>query len=177
MNIASILQQTGAIDAIAKQLGVDEKTARTGASILLPAIVAGMGRSSAGSGGLGGLAGAIAGQGGGGLLDLVLGSQPAPVEKGNDILGQIFGNKDVSRSVATEAAGASGMNPELLKKMLPLLAMAAAGYLATQAAKNRGAAEPVAPAPAPSPAPTSTSPEPELGGILGSIIGGLSKRL
>ena len=179
MNITSILQQTGAIDAIAKQLGVDEQTARTGASILLPAIVAGMGRSSAGSGGLGGLAGAIAGQGGGGLLDLVLGSQPAPVEKGNDILGQIFGNKDVSRSVATEAAGASGMSPDLLKKMLPLLAMAAAGYLATQAAKNRGAAEPLAPAPAPapSPAPTSTSPEPELGGILGSIIGGLSKRL
>ncbi len=46
---------------------------------------------------MGGLLGQL---GGGGLLDSVLGSQPTPVEQGNDVLGQIFGSKDVSRTVA-----------------------------------------------------------------------------
>jgi len=147
MNLGALLQETGAIDSIAKELGVDPQMAKTGAAVLLPAILAGMGRSGAGQdagatdaagglGSLGGLIGALGGASGGGLLDLVLGSQPTPVDKGNDILGQIFGNKDVSRSVAEEAAGASGLSSDLLKKMLPLLAMAVAGYLAQQAGKG-----------------------------------------
>ena len=164
MNIGSILAQTGAIDSIAKQLGVEPQVARTGAAVLLPAILAGMGRQSAGAqgsgGGLGDLVGAIAGSGGGGLLDLVLGSGPTPVDRGNDILGQIFGNKDVSRTVATEAAGASGMSADLLKKMLPLLAMAVAGYLAQRGQQTD----------------TATSGQGDLGGLLGSIVGGLAKR-
>ncbi len=120
-----------------------------------------MGRSGSGSEGLGGLVGAIAGSGGGGLLDLVLGSQPTPVDKGNDILGQIFGNKDVSRTVAQEAAGASGMDSTLLKKMLPLLAMAVAGYLAQRG--QQGGAQ-------------TQAGGPDLGGLIGSIIGGLASR-
>ena len=166
MNMGEILRQTGALDSIATQLGIDSKTAATGASILLPAIMAGMGRSGNGSGGLGGLIGGLAGAGGGGLLDLVLGSQPAPVDKGNDILGQIFGSKDVSRTVATEAAGASGLSSDLLKKMLPLLAMAVVGYLA-QRGQGGASAAPAAPA-----APA----QPDLGGLIGSIIGGFAKR-
>ncbi|MEZ5744188.1 MAG: DUF937 domain-containing protein [Sphingomonadaceae bacterium] len=165
MNLGTILQQTGAIDSIAGELGIDPQVAKTGAAVLLPAILAGMGRSSAApaassGGGLGDLVGAIAGSGGGGLLDLVLGNQPTPVDRGNDILGQIFGNKDVSRSVAAEAAGASGMSSDLLKKMLPLLAMAVAGYLAQQGKQG---------------APAQAS-GPDLGGLLGTIIGGLAGR-
>lgn len=163
MNLGALLQETGAIDSIAKELGVDPAMARTGASVLLPAILAGMGRSGAGqdagaaTGGLGGLIGALGGASGGGLLDLVLGSQPTPVDKGNDILGQIFGNKDVSRSVADEAAGASGLSSDLLRKMLPLLAMAVAGYLAQQAGKGGQGAGGGA-----------------LGGLLGAIVKGFA---
>lgn len=161
MNLGAILQQSGAIDSIAKELNVDAATAKTGASVLLPAILAGMGRSGAGSGGLGGLIGALGGSAGGGLLDLVLGKQPTPVDKGNDILGQIFGNKDVSRTVAAEAAGASGLSSDLLKKMLPLLAMAAAGYLAQQGGKSGSA---------------GAGGGGALGGLLGAIVGGFAKR-
>jgi len=156
MNIGAMLQESGALDNIAGELGIDAQTARTGAQVLLPAIVAGMGRSSAGSGGLGGLIGALGGASGGGLLDLVLGSGATPVVRGNDVLGQIFGNKDVSRSVAEEAAGASGVSSDLLKKMLPLLAMAVAGYLAQQ---GKG---------------TSGAQGGGLGGILGAIVGGFA---
>ena len=177
MNLGQMLQQTGAISSMAKELGVDEGTARTAAGALLPAIVAGMGRSATGGsatpdpmGGLGGLAGAILGGGGagglgGGLLDAVLGSKPTPTDAGNTILGNIFGSKDVSRSVASEVAGYTGLDEGLLKKMLPILAMAVAGYLAKQATGG-GAATPT-------PAPTSGG---VMGGILGSIVSGMMKR-
>ena len=48
------------------------------------------------------------------------------------MLGQLFGSKDVSRTVAQNAASQSGLEPSLLKKMLPMLAMLVAGYLAKQ---------------------------------------------
>lgn len=180
MNLNDILAQTGAIDSIAKELGVDPQVARTGASVLLPAIVAGMGRDTVGAGGsraadpgLGGLGAILGGLGGGagagGLLDLVLGSQPTPVDKGNDILGQIFGTKDVSRGVADAASGATGIDSGLLRKMLPLLAMAVVGYLARQGS-GPGGGQPAAPAPQSAPAGGA------LGGILGSIVGGMLRR-
>lgn len=185
MSLVSMLQQTGAISSMARELGVDESTAKTAAGALLPAIVAGMGRSATGGsatpdpmGGLGGLAGAILGGGGpsssgglggalagglgGGLLDAVLGSSPTPTAPGNDILGNIFGSKDVSRSVAGEVAGVTGLDEGLLKKMLPILAMAVAGYLAKQATGNQSA-----------PAAGGSNP---LGGILGSIVSGMMTR-
>lgn len=171
MSLASMLQQTGAISAMARELGVDENTAKTAAGALLPAIVAGMGRSATGGaatpdplGGLGGLAGAILGGGaGGGLLEAVLGTQSTPTGPGNDILGNIFGSKDVSRSVAGEVAAMTGIDEGLLKKMLPILAMAVAGYMAKQASGG---------APAGGSAPAANP----LGGILGSIIGGMMMR-
>jgi len=70
--------------------------------------------------------------GGGGLLDNVLSPQPTDIGHGNNLLGQIFGSKDVSRSVAQSAAERSGLNPSLLKRMLPMVAMMAAGYMAKQ---------------------------------------------
>ena len=175
MSLAQMLQQTGAIGAMAKELGIDEQTAGTAAGALLPAIVAGFGRSATGGsatpdplGGLGGLAGAILGGGGsgglgGGLLDAVLGSSPTPTQPGNDILGNIFGSKDVSRSVAGEVSALTGLDEGLLKKMLPILAMAVAGYMAKQASGGNGATGGGAGGGA-------------LGGILGSIVSGMMAR-
>ncbi len=173
MSLAAMLQQTGAISSMARELGVDEATAKTAAGALLPAIVAGMGRSATGGastpdpmGGLGSLAGAILGGSsssgggiGGGLLDAVLGTSPTPTAPGNDILGSIFGSKDVSRSVAGEVAALTGIDEGMLKKMLPILAMAVAGYMAKEATggSTQGGGSP-------------------LGGILGSIVGGMMSR-
>lgn len=142
MDMASILKQTGAIGAIANQLGVNEQVAELGANALLPAILGGFKNSAqAQPGGLDGLGGLLGSLGGGGLLDSVLGSQPAPVEQGNDVLGQIFGSKDVSRTVAGNAAEQTGIDSSLLKQMLPILAMAVAGYLAKQHSAEQGGSE------------------------------------
>ncbi|MDZ3830667.1 MAG: DUF937 domain-containing protein [Sphingopyxis sp.] len=131
MNLTDILAQAGGIESMAKELGVPPSVARQGADALLPAILGGF-KKQAQSGGIEGLGGMIGQLGGGGLLDAVLGTQPTPVDKGNDVLGQIFGSKDVSRSVAGHAATETGIDSGLLKKMLPMLAMLVAGYMAKQ---------------------------------------------
>ncbi|WP_445389690.1 DUF937 domain-containing protein [Sandaracinobacteroides sp. A072] len=158
MNIADILKQAGALDSMARELGVDGATAQAGAAALLPAILGGFRKQAQPApGGLEGLIGQLAGQGGGSLLDAVTGASPTPVQPGNDILGQIFGSKDVSRAVAGQASQTSGIDSNLLKKMLPMLAMAVTGYLASQKA---GAAQA---------APQSGG----LGGMVGQVLGGI----
>lgn len=187
MSLVQMLKNTGAITSMARELGVDEGTATTAAGALLPAIVAGLGRSATGGtttpdpmGGLGNLAGAILGGGsssgasssgaglagllGGALLDQVLGSEPTPTQPGNAILGAIFGSKDVSRSVAGSVADVTGIDEGLLKRMLPLLTMAVAGYMAKQATGS-GARN----------ATGNAASESPLGGILGSIVSGLMR--
>jgi hypothetical protein len=152
MDMMSVLKQSGAMGSIAQQLGVNEQMAELGAGALLPAILGGFKKTAqaqpTGMDGLGGILGQL---GGGGLLDSVLSPEPTPVEQGNDVLGQIFGSKDVSRSVADHASGQTGLDSSLLKKMLPLLAMLVAGYMAKQGGGEQSGG---------------------LGGLLGSVLGG-----
>lgn len=156
MDIASILKQSGAIGSIAQQLGVNEQVAQAGAEALLPAILGGFKKTTqAQPGGLEGLGGLLGSLGGGGLFDSVVGPQATPVEKGNDVLGQIFGSKEVSRSVAGSASEQTGIDPSLLKKMLPILAMLVAGYMAKQGGGAQG------------------EEGGGLGGLLGGALGGL----
>ena len=135
MNLTDILAQAGGIESMAKELGIPAATAKQGADALLPAILGGF-KKQAQSGGVEGLGGLLGQLGGGGLLDSVLGSQPTPVSQGNDVLGQIFGSKDVSRTVAGQAAAQTGIDSGLLKRMLPMLAMMVAGYMAKQGGQD-----------------------------------------
>lgn len=131
MQISDILAQLGGTQAMAKELGVSEAQVASGAAALGPALLGGF-QKQVQSGGVEGL-GALLGQlGGGGLLDNLLSSAPTDVGQGNAVLGQIFGSKDVSRAVAQHAAAQSGLDPSLLRKMLPMLAMALAGFMAKQ---------------------------------------------
>ena len=134
MNLTDILAQAGGLQAIARDLGLNEQQAMAGAEALLPAILGGMKKQAqaqpAGLQGLGGLLGQL---GGGGLLDQVLSPQPTDPSQGKDVLGQIFGSKDVSRAVADRAASQSGLDAGVLRKMLPLLAMLVTGFMARQA--------------------------------------------
>lgn len=158
-DLINILQQTGGISAIAEQLGISPQTAEAGAGALLPAIVGGFSRQAKAQGGgetgLGGLVDILGSLGGTGLADNVLGPEPTNVNSGNSVLGQIFGSKEVSRTVADHAAGQTGIDPAILKKMLPLLAMLVAGYLSHQGGgQQQGGAGGI------------------LGSVLGSVLGG-----
>jgi len=133
MQLADVLQQMGGLQSMARELGVSEQQAAVGAEALIPAILGGFKKQAqaqpAGLEGLGGLLGQL---GGGGLLDEVLAPQPTAVSRGDDVLGQIFGSRDVSRTVAQHASERSGLEVSLLKKMLPMLAMLVGGFLARQ---------------------------------------------
>lgn len=163
MNITDILAQSGGLQSMARELGVSEGQAATGAAALLPAILGGFKKQAqaqpTGLDGLGGLLGKL---GGGALLDDVVSPQPTNVARGNDVLGQIFGSKDVSRTVAQSAASTTGLDPALLKKMLPMLAMLVAGYMAKQ--RGSGAAD--------ASAPSGGGLGGALGGVLGGMLGG-----
>ncbi|MEO9600476.1 DUF937 domain-containing protein [Parasphingorhabdus sp.] len=153
MNIMDVLQQSGGIGTMAKELGINEGVAQAGAAALLPAILGGFKKTTqAQPSGLDGLGGLLGQLGGGGLLDSVLGTQPTPVEKGNEVLGQIFGSKEVSRTVAAGAEQQTGISSDLLKKMLPVVAMMVTGYMAKQGGGSADSGS---------------------GGGLGSLLGGL----
>ncbi|WP_447932111.1 DUF937 domain-containing protein [Sphingopyxis fribergensis] len=152
MNLTDILAQAGGIESMAKELGIPPAMAKQGADALLPAILGGFKKQAQSGGGVEGLGGLLGQLGGGGLLDSVLGSQPTPVSQGNDVLGQIFGSKDVSRTVAGQAAAQTGLDSGILKQMLPMLAMMVAGYMAKQGGQGGESGG--------------------LGGILGNVLGG-----
>ena len=165
MNITDILAQTGGLQSMARELGVSEEQAATGAAALLPAILGGFKKQAqAQPSGLDGLGGLLGKLGGGALLDDVVSPQPTNVARGNDVLGQIFGSKDVSRTVAQSAASTSGLDPSILKKMLPMLAMLVAGYMAKQRSAGAGAADQAA--------PSGGGLGGGLGGMLGGMLGG-----
>lgn len=155
MQIMDVLNQMGGIQSMARDLGIDERQASAGAAALLPAIMGGFKKQAqaqpTGLEGLGGLLGQL---GGGGLLDNVLSPQATDVGRGDDVLGQIFGSRDVSRTVAADASKRSGLDPALLKKMLPILAMLVAGYMAKQNGSGQQASSG------------------GLGGLLGGLLGG-----
>lgn len=156
MQITDVLAQMGGLQSVARDLGVSEAQAATGAAALIPAILGGFKRKAqAEPSGLEGLGGLLGQLGGSGLIEEVLSPRPTDVSRGNDVLGQIFGSKDVSRAVAQNAASRSGLDASLLKKMLPMVAMLVAGYMAKQGGAGR-AQEP-----------------PEAGGGLGGLLGGL----
>jgi hypothetical protein len=154
MDVQSVIQQAGGIDAVAKQLGISPKQAQAGVSALMPAVLGGFKKNAKSNpAGIEGMVGMLGQMGGSGLFDNVVSSEPTDIGTGNQILGNIFGSKDVSRQVATQASAQSGLDSSVLKQMLPIVAMMVAGYLA-----NRGGAQ---------------SPQQGgLGGILGSVLGG-----
>jgi len=158
MNITDILAQAGGLQSMARELGVSESEATRGAEALVPAILGGFKNQAddhpAGPAGLGDLLRQL---GGGSLLDNVLSPQPTDVSRGDNVLGEIFGSRDVSRAVASDAAQKTGLDPSLLKRMLPVLAMMVAGYMA----KRHGDA-----------ATATDSGGGGLGGLLGGLLGG-----
>ena len=154
MEIMDILGDMGGIQSVARELGISEGEAASGAAALLPALLGGFkSHAQAQPSGLDGLVGMLGNLGGGGLMDDVLSPKQTNVSRGNDVLGQIFGSPDVSRTAAQHAATRTGLDPSLLKKMLPMLAMLVAGYMAKQHSAS---------------AAPSTS-----GGGLGDLLGGM----
>lgn len=159
MNVSDLLAQAGGLKSIARELGVNEQQVSSGAAALLPALMGGFRKQAQAGGGANAVADLLGSLGGSGLLENVLSQHPTDVAQGNALLGTLFGSKEVSRAVAQGAAQQSGVDPALLKKMLPMLAMAVGGMMMRQ--QGGGAASP--------PAGGALG---ALGGLVGGLLGG-----
>lgn len=150
MNLEDLLP-AGGLDALAHQLGIPREQAQRGAAALMPSILGGMGARVTNNGN-DDLDAEVAKLGGPELAHNVVGSEPTDVSRGNQMLGSIFGSKETSREVAGQASAASGLDPALLKTMLPILTMLLAGHLSQRSAGQQGG----------------------LGGLLGTVLTGLA---
>lgn len=111
------------VGGLASQFGISPEQANSAVGALLPAIMGGI-QKNEDAGGLGQLGQIVSG----------MGAPEQDVDSGNNILGQIFGSKDVSRQVASHASAQTGISDTILKAMLPVIA----GLVAQQVAKKMG---------------------------------------
>lgn len=163
MQLQELLAQTGGLQAMARELGMPEAQVADGAGAMLPALLGGLHKQAQANPAAGDGLGSLLDQlGGGSLLDQVVAAQPTDVAPGNDLLGQLFGSKEVSRAVAGNAAAQTGLDAGMLRKMLPLLAMLVTGYFA----KQQAGAAPAGPGAA------AAGGLGGLGGLLGGLLGG-----
>lgn len=159
MNLDDLLSNGQLLSELARSAGVGTGEARSGLEALLPAITRGLARNASSTQGLDALAGAL----GSGRHDRYLDApdqlaEPQTRIDGNAILGHIFGSKDVSRNVAAHAAQETGLDSNLLKQLLPLVASLAMGALSKRS--DRGG--------------SLQSSQASGSDLLGSILGGLA---
>lgn len=124
---------SGDLQKLGSQFGLDSGAVTQVLGQVVPALGRGLQKQTGSAGGLEGLLGALKGGGHQRYLGNVeAAASPAGIQEGNGILGHILGSKDVSRNLAAQAASASGVSADVIKKMLPMLATMAMGALSKQ---------------------------------------------
>lgn len=101
-----------------------------------PMLGGGLKQQAQASGGLEGLLGSVLNQNHTQFESADRLAQPGMTAAGNEVLGQIFGSKEVSRQVAAQAAQQTGLGADLLKQMLPVVASLVVGQMASKAAEG-----------------------------------------
>jgi hypothetical protein len=111
------------ISAIGRQFGLDEAQTRAALEALTPVVAAGVRRNAQTPDGLKDiLRGVLMGGHTAALDDEGAVTYDRAKPQGDEILGQIFKSKDVSREVAQQLSATSGIGAALLKKLLPIVA-------------------------------------------------------
>jgi hypothetical protein len=141
MDLMDLLKATGGGDSLgqlAKTVGLGSSDTTNLVKALAPALMRGMQKNTADDSGLAGLRRALETGGHDRYIDRpeLLGAEETRSD-GNNILGHIFGSKDVSRNVAAVAAKDTGISASLIKKALPLLASLAMGAMSKKSAAGR----------------------------------------
>lgn len=126
-------QNGEALSKMANQFNLSQKQTEEALAALMPAFSAGLKRNASDPMGVGAFLSALAaGSHAKYFEDMTKAFTPAGIDEGNGILGHIFGNKDVSRAVAAQAAQATGIGQEIFKQMLPVIASTMMGGLYKQ---------------------------------------------
>ena len=143
MDLMDLLGAAGAdssIGKIADSVGIDAADTQNLIGALAPALMRSFQKQAESGGGIEALQNALASGNHQRYVDepeLMASSDTR--EDGNKILGHLFGSKDVSRNVAAQAAADTGIDADLIKKALPLVAGLAMGALSKKS--NAGASD------------------------------------
>ena len=133
MDFMDLLKAAGgdnSIGQLAKTVGLGSADTSKLVAALAPALMRGMQKNTADDNGLAGLRSALESGGHDRYIDKPeLLASAETRNDGNNILGHIFGSKDVSRNVAAAASKDTGIDASLIKKALPLLAALAMGAM------------------------------------------------
>ena len=133
MDLMDLLKASGGGDSLgqlAKTVGLGSGDTANLVKSLAPALMRGVQKNATDDSGLAGLRRALETGGHNRYLEKPeLLADAATVADGNNILGHIFGSKDVSRNVAAAAAKDTGIDASMIKKALPLLATLAMGAM------------------------------------------------
>ncbi|CAH2405559.1 DUF937 domain-containing protein [Mesorhizobium ventifaucium] len=140
-DILAQAQNGNGMQALAQQFGLSQQQAQSAVEALLPAFSQGLKRSTSDPYGLGAFMTAMAsGQHAKYFEDAGRAFSPQGVDEGNGILGHLFGSKELSRAVASQAAQASGVSQQILQQMLPVVASMMMGGLFKQTTNQMQAA-------------------------------------
>ena len=141
MDLMDLLKATGGGDSVgqlASAVGLDSSDTSKLVESLAPALMRGIQKNTANDDGLAGLRRALETGGHDRYIeDPSLMRAEETRTDGNNILGHIFGSKDVSRTVAAAASKDTGIDASLIKKALPLLASLAMGAMAKKSSAGR----------------------------------------
>ncbi len=157
---------------LGQQFGLSDEVTQQAMSALIPALAAGLKSNASQPGGVEALLGAL-GKGGHAryLDDPSLLGRTDTREDGNGILGHLLGSKDMSRSVAAQAAQKTGIDSDILKQMLPLVATMVMGSLSKKSEEPDTLAQLTGML-----GGASKSQSGGLGGLLGGLFGGGKKQ-
>ena len=173
MNILQEILKAGGgqvVGEVAKQFDLDQGDASKALSSLIPVIAGGIKKSASNQSGLESLISTLGNNSNvQNSIDLpsALGGGDA-TNTGNEILGQIFGSKEVSREVAGQAANSTGLDSAMLKKMLPIVAGLVMSSLNKTGQQQSGGLEGLLGQLGGAPQASSAG----VGGLLKSLLGG-----
>ena len=146
-------QNGNAAEVMARQFGLAQEQATKAVAALMPAFSEGFKRNASNPYDMAAFMKALTtGDHAKYFEDMGKAFTPQGLAEGNGILGHLFGNKDVSRAIAAQAAQMTGIGQEIYKQMLPVMASALMGGLFKQslapffpdAAAGKAAANPFA---------------------------------
>lgn len=160
MDLLDLLKKSGgaaSLGGLASGLGLDDAKTKDLVGALAPALMRGVQKQTQGDKGINALKKALASGNHQRYLDNpeLITSEDTRAD-GNNILGHLFGSKDVSRKVAAKAAERTGIDVGLIKKALPMLAGLTMGALSKSSDAGK-------------------SLDSSLPGLLGGLLGGDGK--
>ncbi len=179
------------VDSLAQQFGITPEQAQAAVQAILPGLSHGL-QNHASNGGLGDILGHIGNPQNQQAFDSpAAASAGATTNAGGAALGQIFGDPRVAQQVAQHASQYTGLSPDLLQQMMPVIAsmvmgglfkaatnqglggllgqLAGQGNLGAILGQAMGQSQPQGA----SAAPAQPAPGGGLGGMLGGVLGGL----